>query len=48
MNTQLPMPNDLDRCTNEYLFLLMRDDKIDADTFNALCEEAMRRGLVRG
>ena len=31
---------------DEKLFELMRD--ADAEEFNALCEEALRRGLTRG
>jgi hypothetical protein len=32
--------------SNEKLFVLMR--VADAEEFNALCEEALRRGLVHG
>ncbi len=46
MDTMLPMPRDYTNRNDEELFALMRD--ADADEFNALCEEALRRGLVRG
>ncbi len=40
------MPSTYAERSDDVLFALMRD--ADADEFNALCEEALRRGLIRG
>jgi hypothetical protein len=51
MENASPLFNDDTRThllarSDDALFALMRD--ADADAFNSLCEEALRRGLVRG
>jgi hypothetical protein len=40
------MPRDYTNRNDEELFVLMQH--ADDDAFNELCEEALRRGLVKG